>query len=234
MNALNRIRKENNTAEKQLSDDNNVVLTDMVVYLHSSNLNEYDIEAIRKDLIGMALESQLRLEDFKESIGEDYKSFCDKLIKNGRKKTKYEIILENLFIFIVGAGILFILEILSSSVINDIFTKKSLHISINIGFILSTLGALVGAYGIYWYVTSKSFELTGKESLKNNMGFIIVYIIVFVAMIFCKVKLKDNVLFTVNVLYPLVFFIGGFLIVNTLNNKNINGYAKEIRGKTMN
>jgi len=97
---------------------------------------------------------------------------------------------------------------------------------INLGFILSTLGALVGAYGIYWYITSKSFELTGKEFLKNNMGFIIVYIIIFVAMIFCKVKLKDNVLFTVNVLYPLVFFIGGFLIVNTLSNKNINSYAK--------
>src|SRR5665648_902590 len=86
INYEKKLRKENNQQEKQLTKENNGILIDAVVYLHSSDLCEYDIEVIRKELFGMAWEAQLRGENFSSVIGDDFKLFCDELIKVGRKK----------------------------------------------------------------------------------------------------------------------------------------------------
>lgn len=80
-------------------------MMDIVCYLRSSDLCDYDIEIIRKEITGMALEAQLRNENFNVVVGDDYKAFCDELMKNGRQKTPYEKSLEILYTFVYGLGI---------------------------------------------------------------------------------------------------------------------------------
>lgn len=47
-NSLEKLRKENNSNDKLLTKENDRIMTDMVVYLRSSKLCDYDIEIIRR------------------------------------------------------------------------------------------------------------------------------------------------------------------------------------------
>ena len=49
--------KQNNQREKELTKENNQVLTDMVVYLRESDLSDYNQELVRADLIEMVLDA---------------------------------------------------------------------------------------------------------------------------------------------------------------------------------
>ena len=49
--------KQNNQREKELTKENNQVLTDMVVYLRGSDLSDYNQELVREDLIEMVLDA---------------------------------------------------------------------------------------------------------------------------------------------------------------------------------
>lgn len=55
-NNLKKLLRENNTLEKNLTKQNNSILINIIIYLKSSKMSEIDIEVIRADLIGMALE----------------------------------------------------------------------------------------------------------------------------------------------------------------------------------
>ncbi|MEL7657597.1 MAG: hypothetical protein AAGU75_17015, partial [Bacillota bacterium] len=72
-NLLENLRKENNGNDKLLSKENTLIMTDMVVYIRSSDLSDYDIEVIRRELFGMIYEAQLRNESAGQVIGDDYK-----------------------------------------------------------------------------------------------------------------------------------------------------------------
>ena len=70
---------------------------------------------MRLDLTGMLLEAQLRNEKCSDVFGDDYRSMCDELIKNGIQKTMYRKLLEILNILIFSIGVIYICEIIFSS-----------------------------------------------------------------------------------------------------------------------
>ena len=54
------LRRENNLLEKQLSKENQAILTDIVVYLTSFDISEYRVEIVRQDITNMILEGERR------------------------------------------------------------------------------------------------------------------------------------------------------------------------------
>lgn len=230
VNELTKIRKEIDSLEKQLNDYNNIVLTDMIVYLHSSNLKEYDIQVIRKELVNMALEYQIRGQDFKEAIGCDYKEFCNELIKSAREKTLYENILEKAYVVIGGIGILYLYEMFLSSTIINIFKTGSFSMPITLGFLGATFIATVSAFYIYWYITKKSFELTKPKMGKDKLFIVISGIFTWVIALIMRVKFDKTILFSINCVYPVVFLAISFGLICFLKNKNINEVAKQGKG----
>ena len=52
------LRRENNLLEKQLSKENQAILTDIVVYLKSFDISEYRVEIVRQDITNMILEGE--------------------------------------------------------------------------------------------------------------------------------------------------------------------------------
>ena len=89
-----KLLKENNTLEKNLSKDSNEVLTDIIVYLRGCDISEYHQEEVRRDLIQMIADGEKRNEDIRNIIGEDYKSFCDEIVKSFPPRSKKEKVLE--------------------------------------------------------------------------------------------------------------------------------------------
>ena len=80
MTRTKRLLRENNAFEKQLNPEFNAVLTDMVVYLRSAPVSEYNQELVRRDLGQMFLDAQRRGDSPADVIGEDYRQFCDQVL----------------------------------------------------------------------------------------------------------------------------------------------------------
>ncbi len=215
------IRKENSEQEKSLFKDNGSILTDMVVYLHSSDLCEYDIEMIRKDLIGMALEAQLRGEKFSDVIGEDYKGFCDQLMVIGDRKSLYEKALEVLFVTNMGIGCMFVLEIISHYVTLNGAGKTLLTFDLPItwGFVVATVIALLMSYGIYRFITYHSFEWSGKHSKRISFLFCMSFVIMVWIIVITKHLLRHAMIGTINYFFPLSLIIMVFIIIQLLTNR---------------
>lgn len=222
-NKLEKLRKENNAQDKQLSKENGTIITDMVCYLRSSDLCDYDIEIIRKELTGMALEAQLRNEKFNDVVSDDYKTLCDELVKNGRQKTLYEKTLEVLYILVYGIGALYVIEILFSSTIINIFKSGQFTMPITSGFVISSLFAVGIAFCTYYYFTKKSFELS-KHNRKVQILFIIGFAAAWTATVLIKVFMKNNVLFSINCLYPIVLVAIAFMVIKFLSDRYANNY----------
>jgi DNA-binding ferritin-like protein (Dps family) len=220
-NKLDKLRQENNRLDKQLTKENHNIMIDMVCYLRSSDLSDYDIENIRKELTGMALEAQLRNENFKDVVGDDYQALCDALMKNGRQKTLYERTLEILSILVYGIGVLYLIEIFFSSTITDIFKFGQFTMPITSGFIISTIMAALMAFGTYHFLTKYSFEFSNHNRTIKAL-FFIGFTAAWTSILLIKVFMDNNVLLTINCIYPLVFFAGAYVVIKYFNDRYAN------------
>lgn len=224
-NAVEKLRKENNERDKQLTKENGLLMTDMVVYLRCSNLCDYDIEVIRRDLFGMLYEAQLRNEPARQVIGDSYKGFCDEIMENGRQKDFYEKFLEWAYIIIAGTGTLFLIEIVFSGFFLELI-HGNFNIPISVGFLVSTVLIIAGAVVVYWYITKHSFELPGKGFNKYRMLFLGGFIIYFTGAFILKFLMDDIRLFHLNVLTGMAGFTAAYLMVKVLGDRNANRIAE--------
>lgn len=225
-NRLNKLRKENNMQDKQLSKENSPIMTDIICYLRASDLCEYDIEIIRKELIGMALESQLRGENFSDIVGDDKKAFCMELMENGRQKTNYEKILGILYTITNALLVLYIAEIMLSSTIFNILKYNQFTMPITLSFVVMTLFAVGMGYFVYYYFTKNSHE-TLKKNRKTQILFLAGFTILWAAALLFRYLFDQMVIINVNCLYPLVAFAVAFAIIKFLNNQYENSFFTE-------
>ena len=71
MNKRKALQQQNNHYEKQLPEETRHILTDIVVYLKSFPISEYQVELVRLDITRMLLEGAARGASASEVLGED-------------------------------------------------------------------------------------------------------------------------------------------------------------------
>ncbi len=229
MNPEKELRKANNKKDKQLTKENDRLLTDMIVYLHSGNLCEYDIEIIRKELLGMALEAQARNDDFKNVIGDNYKTFCDELMKSGRQKTIYEKALEWSYVGVFSIGILFLFEYISDEIVKGIKTgwnRLSLEMPLSWGFTLSTVCCILAAFTIFHFFSKNSFDM---DLFKYKVVFGVLVGLSAAAIFSIKVFMDKMLLCTINVIYPAILIAVLFVLVKILETRHAKYLAQTHR-----
>ncbi len=94
MTRTKQLMRENNAFERALSPEFNQVLTDMVVYLRSAPVSEYNQE----------LDAQRRGDSPADVIGEDYRQFCDQVLAEVPRLTVRERVLDSLSTSLVCLG----------------------------------------------------------------------------------------------------------------------------------
>lgn len=77
---IKRLRRENERLEAMLSEDAARVQTDIVVYLRVANISTLDQELVRRDITQMILDGEQSGVPVGDTIGGDYKAFCDNVI----------------------------------------------------------------------------------------------------------------------------------------------------------
>nr|WP_296267727.1 hypothetical protein [uncultured Merdimonas sp.] len=79
-NTVNILEAANYQGEQDLNKENRKTLHKMMKYVRTFPLSDLEIETIRRDLLGMAMEAQKRGSTLQASLGEKPRDFCDTLI----------------------------------------------------------------------------------------------------------------------------------------------------------
>lgn len=101
VNEVALLKTENKTQSKNLREDDQRVIKDIMKSMSMFKVNSYDAQVIQRDLIGMAHELKLRDSSLQEAIGDDLKGFTHEIIKNSGGPCKREIVL-NFFLKLSG------------------------------------------------------------------------------------------------------------------------------------
>ncbi len=78
--SLETLKSENFSLQSGLTAKNRRILEKMFRYIRTFPLDEYHVELIHQDLIGMAKEAEMRQESFPGTLGKAPLSFCDDLL----------------------------------------------------------------------------------------------------------------------------------------------------------
>ena len=80
MKKYKKIQNKNNQRKKQLRTENKEAYQNIILYLRGANINIYQQELIRQDLLDLVLDGQLRDESIEDILGEDLRSVADEII----------------------------------------------------------------------------------------------------------------------------------------------------------
>ena len=73
--------RENNAWEKEnLSAENQHLMTNIVTYIRSAAISEYEQELVRRDVMAMLAAGEREGRSAEEVIGDDAQAFCDEVI----------------------------------------------------------------------------------------------------------------------------------------------------------
>jgi len=213
------LNQENNELDKRLTEENNVVMTDMVCYLRLANISEHDQEVVRHDLLQMVLSAQERGEDIKTLISEDYKSFCDEVIAALPQKSQKERVIDLIDILLLSTSILGGIHIVLSKetmeLIYNAVTGQQLNfqISISVGNLLSYVIIIATAFLIIHVIGKNLLKPEEKHNQSKLKRFIIAGAIGggLMAVFLIIAWVGRQILFTVNVFAACVFIIGLYI-----------------------
>lgn len=140
-----KLNQENNLLDEQIWNENQEIFTNMISYLRSSDISEYEIELVRQDLTEMVLSAQKRGENITALFDGDYKQFCDDVMKNLSAKSPKERVAETLDLLCLELSILFAINIVISRDVVAIFTSLVKGVPVNWNISVSA-GSLISIF----------------------------------------------------------------------------------------
>ncbi len=200
---------QNNKLDNQINPENQEAYTDMICYLRGSSISEYDQEMVRQDLLEMILSAQGRNENIKSVIGEDYKSFCDKVISNLPPKSIKQKIIDSFDLICWCLSILLTINIVltdeTATLIHNLATGKPLYfnISFSVGNLISIVLILILAVIMVEVIAKNSFKIGKNKHHNRTMGCFIGAGIITIFLL--TAWLGKQTLFTINIFIPCIF-----------------------------
>lgn len=189
---VKQLLKENALLERDLNEENNNVLTDIVCYIRSFPISLENQERVRKDIVLMLLNGQNNNLNSTEVIGDNYQEFCDTLIKELPLLTyKQRIIIAfgNLCLYVAIMSVI----LLVTSLIKDLLVSNRLNVNIQTSFLsIIQLGFIIFlSFGIVEYICKNSFNSFSK---RKKMFIVLGVLAVFLITVVFLLVMKDIVL----------------------------------------
>lgn len=149
---------------KQLNAEYDKVYTDMVVYLRTSMLAEGEIEDVINDILVMMLEGQARGAEAESVFGEDYKHFCDEMMRSiGRGSLKNRI-KEHFSMIMPGINITLFFSWFNTMDAKGIADFRGMEtVNLSVAFLLNILFMWIAVYGVFWWIHSSTYNKKMKK-----------------------------------------------------------------------
>lgn len=189
MNKLaKQLLEENNLREKQLSPENQKVLTDIVVYLRGSSSPTERQEQVRRDILDMLLEGEKRGQSAQEVIGEDYQTFCDQILAELPRRSAGQRTVYALSVVSLSGAVLMAIWLVFSLLTALIQGGFTLWLPVRAGQLVGGVVIIAFAYGLVEYICRTSFEERSPTKLQI-IGVFVIMVAVFFLTAFLKFPL---------------------------------------------
>ena len=210
--------KKNNLMEKEISKENNEVYTNMITYLRGADIDIYNQEQVRLDLIEMIIDGQKRGDNIKKIMGYNYKEICDDIIEVFPKKSK-----KQKFINIISIGlscilVLTLIAIIQTCIVGFIKEEKVIMYSLSVGNILNMIIVIVAANFIINYISKNSF-VKSQESKVVRFVKLWVFFMVIMAGEIALAYFLDYVVINISIIYVIIFWGVTFLLERLVSSK---------------
>ena len=157
--ATKQLLEENNQREKELSPDNQKVLTDIVAYLRGSSTPILQQEQVRRDITEMLQEGEARGQTAAQVIGEDYQTFCDEILAELPRRSAGQQTVYGLSVVSLSAAVLLsiwlVFRLFEAPFQNRPFTP---WLPMTLGQFLGGIMLIAYSYGLVERICRSSFE----------------------------------------------------------------------------
>lgn len=212
--AAKELLKKNNLQEKEIFKENQEVYTNMIVYIRSSQMTEYNQEVVREDIIKMILDGQERGDDIQKVMGGNYKEVCDEIIAAMPKITPRERVLDFAVIILSALGVLGVIALVENLITSLLAETKNFRFILTVGDTINVVIIILASIAIYYYVSKTAFN-TRKE--KKEISFLKLWLI---CSVIIGLLVLSNIYFTIVVLeIPLI--IGAIAVLGIFLLKRI-------------
>lgn len=187
---VNQLRKQNNQLEEKVSQDNQNVLTDIIVYLRTSQISDYQQEIIRNDITQMMIDGEQRNMDMHDVIGNDYKEFCDNILAEVPKRSITEKILSMIAPICLYCWIVLVIWLVTC-ILEIIFDQNTLPLLVlKLGDFVSYGTLIFVSIFIVDYICKNSFEIN-----KTKYKFVFMLIVWMIVFSISRLLLNDFVFY---------------------------------------
>ena len=214
MNIIKELKKENNKESRKIMLDDLGLIRNITDKMNIYIMNTYDMQIVKRDLIGMAQEMKLRGTTLRDELGDDVDEFTKEIIENSRGPSKLEIFLYTLKGFAFYFIIYFVLSIMI--------------LPMDIGWTISLYFPAI----IFIFISIITFiDTIFKPIFTLDKGIrrlipVIIIIPFFILLNFLDLNEFIKTGPTINVIYLIIFFLIVYVISYFAYNKHIENLAK--------
>ena len=190
------LRNENNRFEEKLSKETNDVLTDIVVYIRSTSISEYDQERVRRDIGEMLFEGERRGMSAAEIIGDDYKAFCDAVMCEVPKLSKAQRVMTAVQEVLAGVIVLLAIWTVFSPIIQLIKKEPWYLLPLRLSDLITATVIVAAAVLIVVYIPKNVFT---PKPAALIAGFVLAAAIGIAGILFCSDIMLMNIHIAVDI-----------------------------------
>lgn len=190
------LRNENNKFEEKLSKETNDVLTDIVVYIRSTSISEYDQERVRRDIDEMLFEGERRGMSAAEIIGDDYKAFCDAVMCEVPKLSKAQRVMTAVQEVLAGVIVLLAIWTVFSPIIQLIKKEPWYLLPLRLSDLITATVIVAAAVLVVVYITKNVFK---PKPAALIAGFVLAAAIGIAGILFCSDIMLMNIHIAVDI-----------------------------------
>ena len=209
------LEKENKKQSLKLKDEDNATIKKIMESMNIFKVNSYDAQVIRRDLIGMAQEADLRDSNLKEFIGSDPKEFARDLIANSNGPSKIEVVLNFLSML---SGYIIVWSIILAF---GAYDGLSWDISIELFLLFSGLVLII-------FISEGVLApfVASKLGFEKVLSYAVPIILIIIFVLIVRPINFNTYISTVNLKYVVVIFVLVYLLSKYLTSKNIQSLSK--------
>ena len=224
-NLLSSLKRENKERERRLNVGDRKLLSDMVGYMKTRKICDYDVEQVRKTIIRNTLRSYGKRKNLEILSGGDYREYCNKLCENMRHASTKELVLSRGVTIIYALALMYLVRLIDTLIAGGNFFKNP--VEINLGYLTATAAILLGTVFIYLYVSGILKTKTNRMTNQQMMGLIVFIAVIVIAAYGGVYFLSDIHLFDIQWWIPVIIIGALWLLFKILYIQYENQMAKE-------
>lgn len=149
--------RANNALDAQLNKDNQQMMTNIVVYIRSANISEYEQELVRRDITHMLLDAQAQGRTAVEVLGEDAQAFCEAVITALPPRSTGECALNNVRDGLLAFVVLGVIWLVSGAI--DMLGDRAWpYLPLTLGDVIGQVLILATAFYIFHSISRHAFD----------------------------------------------------------------------------